>query len=140
MLGKINPFHLNIQITLMLLTSKWMGLDNGFDEKPFFKMLWWLFSSKLDWGFYINSVVKTASKKTEVLIRQSSFLLRLCFIFYKWDKVFKNGPNKICRRQSLKSLKFKLETSNFLKAVFHKFYLVHSWILCLKYSIRLCME
>ena len=24
-------------------------------------------------------------------------------------------------------------TSNFLKAIFHKFYLVHSWMLCLKY-------
>ena len=22
-----------------------------------------------------------------------------------WDKVFKNGPNKVCRRQSLKNLK-----------------------------------
>ena len=25
-------------------------------------------------------------------------------------------------------------TSNFLKAVFHKFYLVHSWILCPRYN------
>ena len=32
-----------------------------------------------------------------------------------WVKVFKNGPSKIYGRQ-------------FLKAVFHKFYLVHSWI------------
>ena len=40
---------------------------------------------------------------------------------YIWDKVFKNGPSKICGRQPLKS---------FLKAVFHKFYLVQSWILC----------
>ena len=31
-----------------------------------------------------------------------------------WDKVFKNGPSKICGRQP----------------VFHKFHLVHSWILC----------
>ena len=37
------------------------------------------------------------------------------------DKVFTNGPRKICGRQPLK---------NFLKAVFHKFYLVHSRILC----------
>ena len=35
----------------------------------------------------------------------------------KWDKLLKNGPTKICGRQLLK-----------LKAVFHKFYLVHSWI------------
>ena len=53
-----------------------------------------------------------------------------------WDKVFNNGPNKICGRQPLKSLKGYglLEAdhkadhtpSNFLKAVFHKFYLVRS--------------
>ena len=28
--------------------------------------------------------------------------------------------------------------SNFLKAVFHKFYLVHSWILCPKYASAKC--
>ena len=50
----------------------------------------------------------------------------------KCDKVFKNGPSKICGRQPLKNFKgyglFKQTTipSNFLKAVFHKFYLVHS--------------
>ena len=33
-----------------------------------------------------------------------------------WDKVFKNGPSKICGRQILKTL----------KTAFHKFYLVHS--------------
>ena len=48
------------------------------------------------------------------------------------DKVFKNGPSKICGRQPLKNLKGYglLEAvhtpSNFLKAVFHKFYLGHS--------------
>ena len=55
-------------------------------------------------------------------------------IYYsdKWDKVFKNGPNKNCGRQSLKNLKRYGLTkadhtpSNFLKAVLHKFYLVHS--------------
>ena len=36
---------------------------------------------------------------------------------YIWVKVFKNGPSKICGRLPLKG---------FLKAVFHKFYLVHS--------------
>ena len=51
-----------------------------------------------------------------------------------WDKVFKNGPSKICGRHSLKDLKGNglLKhisdhiSSNFLKAIFHKFYLVHS--------------
>ena len=49
-----------------------------------------------------------------------------------WDKVFKNGPGKICGRQPLKNLKWhdliKADHTppNFLKAVFHKFYLIHS--------------
>ena len=54
-----------------------------------------------------------------------------------WDKVFKNGPSKISGRQPLKNLKWyglpqqtNHITSNFLKDVFHKFYLIHSWILC----------
>ena len=48
------------------------------------------------------------------------------------DKVFKNGPSKICGRQPLKNLKgyglLKADhtLSNVLKAVFQKFYLVHS--------------
>ena len=37
-------------------------------------------------------------------------------------KLFKNGPSKICGRQSL----VDHDTSNFLKAVFHKCYLAHS--------------
>ena len=37
----------------------------------------------------------------------------------KWGMKFKNGPSKICGTQPLKNLKC---TSNFLKAVFHKFY------------------
>ena len=35
-----------------------------------------------------------------------------------WDKVFKNGPSKICERQPLKNLKRHIP-SNILKAVFH---------------------
>ena len=48
-----------------------------------------------------------------------------------WDKVFKNEPGKISGRQPLKNLKgYGLlkgdhTPSNFLKAVFRKFYLVH---------------
>ena len=39
------------------------------EEKPSFKMLGLTFSSKLNWGFYIISIAKTASKKIGVLIR-----------------------------------------------------------------------
>ena len=53
-----------------------------------------------------------------------------------WDKVFKHGLSKFCGRQTLKSLKgYSLLadniSSNFLKAVFSKIYLVDSWMLCL---------
>ena len=60
----------------------------------------------------------------------------------KWDKVFKNESSKICGRQSLKNLKgYGLlqaghTPSNVLKAWFHKFYLVHSWILCPKSGFK----
>lgn len=41
-----------------------------------------------------------------------------CNLLWNVNKVIMNKPNKICGRQS----------SNFLRAVFHKFYLVDSWI------------
>ena len=37
------------------------------EEKASFKMLWLTFSSKLDWGSYIVSIAKTASKKIVAL-------------------------------------------------------------------------
>ena len=43
------------------------------EEKSSFKMLDLTFSSKLDWGFYIISIAKTASKKIGTLIRSISF-------------------------------------------------------------------
>ena len=55
-----------------------------------------------------------------------------------WDIVFKNGPSKICGRQPLKNSKgYGLRKAdytplNFFKAVFRKFYLVHSWKLTLE--------
>ena len=44
------------------------------EEKTSFKMLGLTFSSKLDWGSYIVSIAKTASKKIGVLIRSMKFL------------------------------------------------------------------
>ena len=43
-------------------------------EKISFKMLGLTFSSKLDWGSYVVSIAKTASKKIEALIRSMKFL------------------------------------------------------------------
>ena len=44
------------------------------EEKSSFKMLGLTFSSKLDWGSYIISIAKTASKKTGALIHSIKFL------------------------------------------------------------------
>ena len=44
------------------------------EEKSSFKMLVLTFSSKLDWGSYIISIAKTASKKIGALIRSMKFL------------------------------------------------------------------
>ena len=44
------------------------------DKKSSFKMLGLIFSSKLDWGSYIISIAKTASKKIGALIRSMKFL------------------------------------------------------------------
>ena len=43
------------------------------DEKSTFKMLELTFSSKLDWGSYIISIAKTASKKIGALIHSMKF-------------------------------------------------------------------
>ena len=44
------------------------------EEKSSFKMLGLTFSSKLDWGSYIVSIVKTTSKKIGALICSMKFL------------------------------------------------------------------
>ena len=52
-----------------------------------------------------------------------------------WGKVLKSRSSKICVRQPLKNLKGHglpkdHIPSKFFKAVYHKFYLFHPWILC----------
>ena len=44
------------------------------EKKSSFKILGLTFSSKLDWGSYIISIAKTASKKIGALIRSMKFL------------------------------------------------------------------
>ena len=48
--------------------------ESVLEEKSSFKMLGLTFSSKLDWGSYIISIAKTASKKIGALIRSTKFL------------------------------------------------------------------
>ena len=83
--------------------------------------------------------------------KSRTLFLKLALIAFEiygfiWDKVFKNGPSKNCERKPLKNLKWygllkQTITSNFLKVVFHKFYLIHSWILCpLFYRVSVCND
>ena len=54
------------------------------EEKSSFKMLGLTFSSKLDWGSYIISIAKTASKKIGALIHSMKFLPpEVALYFYK---------------------------------------------------------
>ena len=55
------------------------------EQKSSFKMLGLIFSSKLDWGSYIISIAKIASKKTGVLNRSIKFLsLEVAMYLYKY--------------------------------------------------------
>ena len=60
-------------------------MDGSFlEEKSSFKMLGLTFCSKLDWGSYIISIAKTASKKIRALIGSVKFLSpEFALYFYK---------------------------------------------------------
>ena len=45
------------------------------EEKTIFKKMGLIFSSKLDWGSYMISIAKTASKKIGALTRSIKFFL-----------------------------------------------------------------
>ena len=59
-------------------------MDGSVFEEKSFKMLGLTFASKLDWGSYIISITKTASKKIGALIRSMKFLsTEVALYFYK---------------------------------------------------------
>ena len=63
------------------------------EEKSPFKMLGLNFSSKLDWGSYMISIAKTASKKIGTLIRSMKFFSpEVALYLYK----FTIHPNMEC--------------------------------------------
>ena len=51
------------------------------EEKSSFKLLELIFSSKLDWGSYIISIAKTASRKIGTLMRSMKFLSPEVFLY-----------------------------------------------------------
>ena len=70
---------------------KWMGLF--LRKKSSFKMLGLSFASKLDWGSYIISVAKTASKKIGALIHSMKFVSPEVNLPYAhvWNTVVTSG-------------------------------------------------
>ena len=72
MLSVILPSMLMILLSILSVDVKMGG--SILEEKLCFKMLELTFSSKLDWGSYIISTAKTASKKIGALIRSMKFL------------------------------------------------------------------
>ena len=70
LLEKLNQFDQSTNIGVIDVKMDLCVLE----EKSSFKMLRLTFSSKLDQGFYIISITKTASKKVVALIRSMKFL------------------------------------------------------------------
>ena len=61
-----------------------MKMDGSFlEEKSYFKMLGLTFFSKLNWGSYIISIAKTASKKIGALIRSKKLSPEVARYHYK---------------------------------------------------------
>ena len=75
-----------------------------FEEKSSFKILGLTFSSKLDWGTYIISIAKTASKKIGALIN-SMKLLPLEVALYLFLKKLGFTPCKA--KQPLQGMQFQ---------------------------------
>ena len=74
----------------------------------------------------LEQPIKLSYKKKLALFPLSSVNFYGLLQSYIWVKIFKNGPSTICWTQPLKNLKWY----GLPKAIIHKFYLVHSWILC----------
>ena len=85
------------QLVLLDRSEKTGAIDAKMDgsvleEKSSFKMMGLTFSSKLDWGSYMISIAKTASKKIGAFIHSMKFLspdVALCL--YVWNTAVMSG-------------------------------------------------
>ena len=83
------------------------------------------------------------SSKLKMDLVPQWFNLHIFVCIVIWDKVFKSRPSKTCRMHPFKKLiLYGLLTDHITlilsKDVFHKFYLVHSLILC--FILHWCLE
>ena len=87
---------------------------------------------------YFNFTLRIANFKFFIVCN-----MNIIYMYFIWGKGFKNGPSKIWGRQPLKNLmgygllQADNTSSDFLKAVLHKSYLVHSWTLCAVCVLRI---
>ena len=98
-------------------TSGWVfGLISSLPHNRWLRVV---LDGKSSQEYSVNAGVAQLLKALFLILRFSyytltTFRMMVCVIYFIWDKVFKNGPKK-----------------NLWKTAFKKFYLVHSWILCL---------
>ena len=131
--------NLNWLLNLYLIyETLWTGIGSGllifgidvkmdgsvFEEKSSFKMLRVTFSSKLDWGTYIISIAKIASKKNGALIHSMKFISpeAALYLFCDWDSLHAR-LNSHC-----KAWKYKKKRHEKIKA--YKKWLVHFCYWC----------
>ena len=99
-LEKRNWLHLTGLITLVLDVK----MDGSvLKEKSSYKILGLTFSSKLDWGSYITSIAKTASKKIGTLIHSMKFLSP-DFALYLYKSTIRPCMEYCCYLESLDKL------------------------------------
>ena len=99
--------------------------------------LYWCCSLTVNTAASISHSVQTLAK---IVVKTAGKLNFPCGrATFKWNKAFKSGLSKFYGRHPFKNLKgYDLQAdhiSSNCKAVYHKIYLVHSWILCPK-----CLE
>ena len=85
----------------------------------------------LNWKTYLNRIDRKNRLMCRACMAKWEYFLNSKYFWvdysYIWIQVFKNGSSK-------RPVRVDHNLSNFVNAVFHKFYLVHSWILCPKYT------
>ena len=84
---------------------------SALEEKSSFEMLGLTFSSKLDWGSYIISIAKTASKKIGALIRSMKFLSPAVYEIMVRNSQNANRFREFANQKSLNLVKVRISGS-----------------------------
>ena len=133
-INKLNMWNMTVCFVVVYFVF-WVCSQSGFCTRYFLKstislqLLGRYFSRRrrLTRFFERVNLLRHISQKTLSITAKTEYKeLQIL----KWDKVFKKTVFKNLKGYGL--LKVDYAPSNFLKAVFHKFYLFHPWIICPK--------